>query len=300
MSFSQVLVTGGTGFIGVLLVRALDEHGYRVLVLTRQQTLKRQEQSSVRYINSLDEIGNDDQLDSIINLAGESLAARRWSAQQKEKLISSRLDMTRHLFSLAQRLQHKPAVLINASAIGFYGPQGDQALDESAPPVGSFSQQLCQQWETAAQEFASLGTRICILRLGIVLGQDGGPFTELRKSFDFGVASQFADGRQWMSWIHRDDVIGIILFALKHAELDGPINTTSPEPVTNAQFCTVMQQHKRTFLRLRLPAFLLRALVGEMADELLLTGQRVVPKKLTESGYTFKYPDLQAALKNLL
>ncbi|MGI9292961.1 MAG: TIGR01777 family oxidoreductase [Pseudomonadales bacterium] len=296
----QVLVTGGTGFIGVPLVRALGEYGHRVLVLTRQQSLKQQSDSKARFITSLDEIDDDEQIDSIINLAGESLAARRWSAQQKEKLVSSRADTTHQLFRLAQRLQHKPAVLINGSAIGFYGPQGDQALDESAPPVASFSQQLCQQWEAAAQEFESLGMRVCILRLGIVLGPDGGPFTELRKSFDFGVASQFADGKQWMSWIHRDDVIAIILFALQHAEIEGPINTTAPEPVTNAQFCSAMQNNKRTFIKLNLPPFLLRTMVGEMADELLLTGQRVVPKKLLDSGYTFQYPDLHAALRNLL
>ncbi len=296
----RILVTGGTGFIGVPLVRALREQGYRVLVLTRQQALKQQSDSNVRFINSLDEIGNGERIESMVNLAGESLAARRWSAQQKAKLIGSRLDTTRELFSLAQRLQNKPAALVNASAIGYYGPQGDQSLDESAPPVASFSQQLCQQWEAAAQEFASLGTRVCLLRFGIVLGPDGGPFAELRKSFDWGVASQFADGKQWMSWIHRDDVIGIILFALQHADIEGPVNTTAPEPVTNAQFCAAMQNNKRTFLRVRLPAFLLRTMVGEMADELLLTGQRVVPKKLADSGYTFMYPALQGALRNLL
>lgn len=296
----QVLVTGGTGFIGEPLVRALQAHDYRVLVLTRQQAIKQRSNTKVRFVNSFDEIGDDERIDSLINLAGESLAARRWSAQQKNILVSSRLDMTQQLFVLAQRLTHKPAVLVNASAIGYYGPQGDQALDESAPTVASFSQQLCQQWEAAAQEFTTLGIRVCMLRLGIVLGPEGGPFAELRKSFDFGVGSQFGDGKQWMSWIHRDDVIAIILFALQQAQIEGPVNTTAPEPLTNAQFCAAMQNNKRTFVRLKLPAFLLRAIVGEMADELLFSGQRVVPKKLLDNGYEFKYPELQAALRNLL
>ncbi|MGI9285505.1 MAG: TIGR01777 family oxidoreductase [Pseudomonadales bacterium] len=295
----QVLVTGGTGFIGEPLVRVLVEQGYRVLVLTRQQTLKQSVKNSVRYINSLDEIGDDERIDSIINLAGESLAARRWSAQQKEILVSSRLDITQQLFNLAHRLAHKPAVLVNASAIGYYGPQGDQVLNESAQSVTSFSQQLCQQWEAAAQEFRNLGARVCMLRLGIVLGPDGGPFTELRKSFDFGVASQFADGKQWMSWIHRDDVIAAVLFTLQREEIEGAVNTTAPEPVTNAQFCAAMQNNKRTFIKLNLPAFLLSTIVGEMAEELLLSGQRVVPKKLLDNGYQFKYPELQAALGDL-
>lgn len=296
----QILVTGGTGFIGVPLVQALCEQGYRVVVLTRQQSPKALRDTAVRCIHSLDEIDAAESIDAIINLAGESLAARRWSPQQKEILVSSRVDTTRELFACAQRLQQKPAALINASAIGYYGPQGDDPLDETGPTVQCFANELCEQWEAAAREFESLGTRVCVLRLGIVLGPDGGPFTELRKSFDFGVASQFANGEQWMSWIHRDDVVAIMLFALQNDELEGPVNTTAPEPVSNAQFCAAMQQNKRTLIQLKLPAFMLRALIGEMADELLLTGQRVIPKKLVDNGYVFKFPDLQSALQDLL
>ncbi len=296
----QVLVTGGTGFIGAPLVHQLCEQGHSVLVLTRQKSLKEKQSSGVRYINSLDEISDDDHIDAIINLAGESLAESRWTDQQKKKLVNSRLHTTRDLFACAQRLQHKPGVLINASAIGYYGPQGDARLDETAPPVDCFSHKLCEQWEAAAQEFETFGTRVCRLRFGVVFGPGGGAFSELRRSFDFGVASQFGDGKQWMSWVHRDDVIGVILYALQHTDIEGAINTTAPEPVTNAQFCEAMRSNKRTLIKLKLPAFVMRTLVGEMAEELLLTGQRVVPKKLNDAGYSFKYPDLQSALADLL
>ncbi len=296
----QILITGGTGFIGTPLVHALSKQGQRVLVLTRQQALTQKKSDSIRYINSLDEISDDEHLHAIINLAGESLAESRWTEQQKQNLINSRLHTTRDLFTCVQRLQHKPDVLINASAIGFYGPQGDTKLDESAATVDCFSHQLCQQWEAAAQQFETFGTRVCRLRFGVVFGPDGGAFSELRRSFDFGVASQFGDGKQWMSWVHRDDVIGVILYVLQHADIAGAINTTAPEPVTNAQFCAAMRTNKRTLIKLKLPAFVMRTLVGEMAEELLLTGQRVVPKKLVDSGYTFKYPDLQPALASLL
>ncbi len=296
----QILVTGGTGFIGTPLVGKLKEQGHSVLVLTRQESLKQKQPGNIRYINNLDEVSDDQHLDAIINLAGESLAESRWTDQQKQKLVNSRLHTTRDLFACAQRLQHKPEVLINASAIGYYGPQGDTKLDESAPTVDCFSHKLCEQWEAAAQQFEALGTRVCRLRFGVVFGPDGGAFSELRRSFDFGVASQFGDGEQWMSWVHRDDVVAVILYALQHADIEGAINTTAPEPVTNAQFCEAMRAKKRTLIKLKLPPFVMRTLVGEMAEELLLTGQRVVPKKLIDSGYSFKYPDLQSALERLL
>ncbi len=296
----KILITGGTGFIGRPLVKALVNAGAEVTVLTRKAGQKsRLEDGRLIYINHLDEVSDDQRIDAMINLAGEPLAGGRWSRARKALLLNSRVQVTSELRKLASRLERKPEVLVSGSAIGYYGHQDDTLLDENAAYAECFSHRLCALWEQEAMTFAELGMRVCLLRTGIVLGKGGGPLRELRKSFDMRVATQFSRGDQWMSWIHLDDEVGIILYALSHDNIHGVINATAPVPVTNKAFCREFGRIKKTFFKLTIPAAILKIMLGEMAEEILLTGQRVVPKKLLDCGYAFKYRELKSALENL-
>ncbi len=293
----HILITGGTGFIGTALLEELGKGGHRATVLTRQ-TLA--DDPHCRYIQHLDELESDACCDAVINLAGASLAAHRWTARYKREILNSRLDTTRSLLALMRRLVHPPEVLLSASAIGYYGHHGDEFLAEDASIVPGFAQDLCQQWENLALEAASLGSRVCLLRLGVVLDTGGGALVQMARPFRLGVANWLGDGQQWLSWVHRQDVVTAILFLLQRPDLTGPFNVTAPNPVTSRGFCEAMQRHRRTFLTTPVPAAAMRLLVGEMADELLLNGQRVVPSALQAAGFEFAFPNLDLALADIL
>ena len=288
------LITGGTGFIGTALTARLTACGHRVTVLTRRQ---RPEQGQVSYIEDLAAVPADTVIDSIVNLAGASLAGARWTAAYKQTIIDSRLQTTRRVVELIQRLEHKPSVLLSASAIGYYGHHGDEVLDEEGAVAQGFSHELCRQWETAARAAGEEGVRVCLLRLGVVLDADGGALQEMARPFRFGVANWLGDGRQWLSWVHREDVVSAIRILDNRTDLRGAFNITAPEPVTSRGFCTALQKHYRTWLAAPVPAPIMRLLVGEMAQELLLQGQRVVPARLQDAGFTFAYPGLERALQ---
>ncbi|MCB1703909.1 MAG: TIGR01777 family oxidoreductase [Halioglobus sp.] len=289
----QILLTGGTGFIGAALIPALLAGGHEVIVLSRRAHTDR---SRCRYIQSLDEVSTQTRLGAVINLAGASLAARRWSADYKREIVDSRLDTTRQLLALFRRLEHCPRTLLSASAVGYYGHHGDDCLSESATVDPGFAQALCSDWESLARQAESLGVRVCLLRLGVVLDSGGGALEEMAKSFHFGVASWLGSGRQWLSWVHRQDVVRACEFLLEREALQGPFNITSPRPVTGRGLATALQAHFRTFIRAGVPAPVMRLLVGEMADELLLNGQRVVPERLQAAGFEFNYADIDSAL----
>ncbi len=291
------LVTGGTGFIGASLVRSLLREGHRATILTRQTI---GDTENCRHVDSLESISEDAEFAAVINLAGESLADKRWTRKYKQKIRDSRFGTTKALVTLLQRLQEKPAAMLSASAIGYYGHQGDVLLSENAEVVPGFAQHLCQQWESLACDAEALGIRVCRLRLGVVLDRGGGAMDQMRRPFDFGLANWLGTGRQWLSWVHRQDVILAIQFLLRREDLSGPFNVTAPEPVTSRGFCNAMKQHKRTLITLPVPGFALRLLVGEMAEELLLNGQRVVPTALQNAGFNFQYPQLEVALENIL
>ncbi len=297
----RILLSGGTGFIGQPLSMALSQAGHEVLILTRGSVPATSGLAGrICYLSNLNQISNDERIDCIINLAGEPLARGRWTPQRKTSFLSSRLQVTEDLLHLVQRLQHKPEVLLNASAVGYYGHQQDQHLDEQAVPVDCFSHQLCRQWEEAAKAFEPLGLRVCLLRIGVVLGRHAGPLQELRRSFDWGLATRLGNGRQWMPWVHLQDVLDICAYLLEHPELSGAFNITAPEPVSQAVFSrTLGRQLACLPVNLSIPAWALRLLIGEMADEILLSGQRVVPRKLLESGYRFAHPNLPEALADL-
>ena len=296
------MITGGSGFIGQPLVKALSQAGHRVLVLTRSiEGAARGFDGRVTLLTSLEQIGDDEVIDCIINLAGEPLAAGRWTPARKAAFGASRERMTEQLLQLAQRLRHKPKTLLSGSAVGYYGHHQDAFLDERAAAHDGFSHQLCKRWEDRALALESLGIRVCLLRIGIVFGRDGGPLQTLRLPFDFGVATQLGDGRQWMPWIHLDDVLDSCAFLMGRPDIQGAVNLCAPEPVTQAAFSRQLKQHLRhALIGIKVPAALLRLLVGEMADEVMLSGQRVIPGKLMEKGYVFRYGTLAVALDHLV
>lgn len=289
----RILLTGGTGFIGSALTESLLASGSEVMTLSRQVQDDRPQQ---RFVRSLDDIAATERLDAVINLAGASLAAHRWTAAYKREIVASRMDVTHQILDLLARLHRPPQVLLSASAIGYYGHHGDECLTESSAVTPGFAQTLCSDWESLALQAQQLGVRVCLLRLGVVLDSDGGALTEMAKSFRFGVASWLGSGRQWLSWVHRQDVIRAIQFLLGRDDLQGPFNITSPEPVTGRDFAGALRAHHRTLIRAGVPAPVMRLLVGDMAEELLLNGQRVIPERLQAAGFEFTFSDLQSAL----
>jgi uncharacterized protein (TIGR01777 family) len=294
----RILLTGGTGFIGGALIERLLQRGDSVLVYSRDRSHFGSD--NIQYINDLSDISKNDYFECFINLAGENMSRGRWNEARKAELIGSRIDSTRAIFELAQRLQRPPRVLLSASAIGYYGHQGDQRLSEDAPPEEGFSHRLCQAWEQEASRFEGLATRVCRLRLGVVLADQGGAMDELTRSFRFGLGCWLGSGSQWLSWIHRDDAIRAMEFLLDDSQVGGVYNLTAPEPVTNRQFCQALCQHLPVLLSVPVPGPILRLAVGEMADELLLNGQRVLPRRLQEAGFVFRYGTLAQALPDLL
>jgi len=289
----QLLITGGTGFIGTALLESLAEDGHRAVVLTRRRGTDTQH---CRYVNSFDEIPAAEHFDAVINLAGASLAGRRWTEAYKREIIDSRIETTAAVLALMKRLDTPPPVLLSASAVGYYGHHDAEELDEASAVTPGFSQALCGDWEAVAGEAAELGARVCRLRFGVVLDAGGGALLEMARSFRFGVESWLGSGEQWMSWVHRADVVRAMGFLLERADLAGPFNVTAPRPVTARELAAALARQQRTFIRAGVPAPVARLLLGEMADELLLHGQRVVPRALQSAGFEFLYRDIDSAL----
>ncbi len=296
----RLLVTGGTGFIGQPLCRTLSEQGHVLTVLTRAASAAGHVSNRVRAVQWEPGRGGEweravAEADAVINLAGEPIAAHRWRVAQKQHIVSSRMETTRALVAAMRRASPKPALLINASAIGYYGPHGDEPLTEEAASGAGFLAETCRQWEAEAMAAESLGMRVVRLRIGIVLGQGGGALSKMTPPFRAFVGGPLGTGRQWMSWIHREDVIGLIAWLLTQPQASGAFNATAPEPATMRQFCQALGRTLQRPSWAPVPSFLLRVLLGEMA-EMLLTGQRVLPARAQSLGYRFRYPTLQASL----
>jgi uncharacterized protein (TIGR01777 family) len=300
-SKKKMLITGGSGFIGKRLVQVLMTLNHEITVLSRNiSATVHAFKGKVSVITDLSEILDNSEFDVIINLAGESLAGGRWTKKRKEKFVESRLAITSNICELIKRLKYKPDVLINGSAIGYYGPHQDNILDENGSVVDCFSHELCRKWEEQALKAETSDTRVCLLRIGIVLGDDGGPLAELRLPFEYGVSMQISHGQQWMSWIHRDDLIAMILHIMNQSDISGVVNATAPNPVTNKGFADTLSLYLKTFVRIRVPGKLLSFMVGELADEVLITGQRVIPAKIQRKGFVFTYPELEGAFEALI
>lgn len=294
----NILLTGGTGLIGTALINHwLNQH--KLIVLTRsEEKVKRLWGTKVSAETELSNI-DFNQLDAVINLAGEPIAEKRWSAKQKQIMCHSRWQLTEKLVSCINKANTPPAILISGSAVGYYGRQQQQLISEDYQHIyDEFTHQLCKRWEELASAAAPT-TRVCILRTGIVLASHGGALSKMLPAFRFGLGGRIGDGEQYMSWIHLDDIVGLTDFLLQHPTLQGPFNATAPNPVTNKEFSNMLAKQLGRPALLPMPAPVISLLLGEMAD-LLLSGQRVLPTNLVKAGYRFKYDTLAPALANLL
>lgn len=297
----EIVIAGGTGFIGKSLCEALSLHGHRLTLLTRQRGEgKRLLGPSVRVIEwdaqrSGAWEGCLNGAQAVINLTGASIADARWTDRRKQVLVESRVKATRMLVDACSRLAVKPDVLINSSGIGFYGPHGDEVLDESDGPGKGFLADLCVQWESAAQEASSQGMRVVCLRTGMVLERDGGALPRMVLPFRLFLGGPVMPRTQWVSWIHRDDVVGLIEWALSN-QTTGPVNAVAPTPVTMRDFCQTLGRALHRPSWCPVPEFALKMALGEMGS-LMTTGQKVAPVIAQKGGYRFRYPLLDGALR---
>lgn len=297
----KILITGGTGFIGRYIIPGLLNENYDVIVLSRNP--KQAEKilpNTCTVIGNLNDLSRELPLKGIINLAGEPIDKKRWSKKQKAKLVGSRIEVTQQCIDLIKRLDQKPSWLISGSAIGFYGPQGDAFLTENTKGVPSFTHDMCQQWEQCALRAKAFKVRVCLLRTGVVLGRGGGALKRIVPPFKWGVGGRLGNGKQWFSWVHQEDLRRIIMTLIEKPDYSGPLNATAPNPVTNQELTNSLAKalHRPVFLPV--PSFMIKTLYGEMGQELLLKGQRVVPKKLLTQGFEFEYPHLSDALDDVL
>lgn len=296
----HILLTGGTGMIGRALCAYWAEQGHRLTVWSRQPAKVAELCGpSVRGIARLEEL-NDEPLDAVVNLAGAPIADRPWSKKRKALLWASRIGLTEQLLAWLHSREQQPAVLLSGSAVGWYGDGGEQELNENTPRVtDDFAAQLCGAWEETALRAEALGIRVVLVRTGLVLNPDGGMLKRLLLPFKLGLGGRLGDGRQWMPWIHFADQIALMDFLLQRSEARGPYNACAPLPARNAEFTKAMGQALSRPTLLPVPAFALRAGLGEMSG-LLLGGQRAVPMRLLEAGFSFRFTHLDVALVDLL
>src|SRR4051812_10834180 len=295
-----VLVTGATGFIGSRLVASLSGAGHRVIALGRNPAKAGMLPPPITVITSLDQLSDDTAIDAIVNLAGEPIGNGLWTEEKRRRILDSRVSMTGDIVGLIARLTRKPGVLVSGSAIGWYGLWQDQVLTESAKSHVCFSHELCDAWENAARPAAEHGVRVAYLRIGLVIGTDGGFITRMLTPFEFGLGGPLGSGKQWMSWIERDDLVRLIAHVIASPDLAGPVNATAPIPVTNLKFTEELSRRLHRPAIFRIPDALLRRVGGDFASELLLGGQRVLPNKALSHGFKFRHETLRSAFEAIL
>lgn len=292
----KILVTGGTGFVGQSLCPALAADGHEVVILTRQPAprLPAGGISSVTRLDGLDASG----FGGVVNLAGAPIGDARWTETRKKLLLDSRINTTARLVEWMARAKRRPPVLVSASAVGYYGEQGDRPVTEDTPPTPGFTHDLGAAWEREATKAGELGVRVCLMRIGVVLGEGGGALAKMLPAFRMGAGGRLGSGKHWFPWIHRADVTAICQWLLANDKARGAYNVGAPNPVTNAEFTRALGRALGRPTVLPMPGAALKLLFGEMS-ELLLVSDRMLPKRLLDEGFTFRYPDLDRALTNI-
>lgn len=300
----RVIVAGGTGFIGSALVEELLGAGYEVVVLSRDKA-----KAEARFSDRVRGAAWDgrsaagwgelaDGAKGIVNLAGAPIDKWPWSRERKKRILDSRVDATRAVVEAVRSADRVPEVVVQGSAVGFYGPRGSERLTEDSPSGEGFLAHVCRQWESTAREVAELGVRLAIARTGIVLGP-GGALEQIARPFRYFVGGRLGSGEQGVSWVHRADEVGAIRFLLEHDDAHGPFNLTAPEPVSNRQLAAALGKVLGRPAIVPAPAFAIRMALGQMGEELLLRGQYVYPEKIQQLGYVFQYDTLSKALEQI-
>jgi uncharacterized protein (TIGR01777 family) len=304
----RVFVTGGTGLIGSRLVKRLRERGDAVVLLTRRAAAVRDRFADCTLVEGDPTVAGPwaeavADCDAVVNLAGENVFGKRWNDDFKRLLMDSRVKSTDNVVAALARQPRTASgaakVLVNASAVGYYGPHGDEEIDETSPPGSDYQAQICVAWEKSALAAQAAGMRVALVRIGVVLDREGGALKPLLIPFKLGVGGPIGSGKQWMPWIHHADQVGILLLALDRADAHGPINGTAPNPVRNKEFGKALGRALGRPAFLPTPAFALRLMLGEVAG-VAIEGQRVLPRQALKLGYQFRFPTLDAALADIL
>ena len=294
----RILITGGTGFIGKELCPRLIERGDQLSVFSRQPAESvKAICGRVQTVKSLDSLRSDPGFDAVINLAGEGIADKRWSASRKQALRDSRIRLTEELVDVIRTWDKSPEVLVSGSAVGFYGDQGAAPVTEDTPPRDEFTHRLCNDWEKAAMALAGENTRVCLSRTGVVAGPGGGFLQRMLLPFRLGLGGRLGSGEQYMPWVHRTDVVSALIWMIDTATAQGPYNVVSPNPVTNAEFTRTLGKVLHRPTPFPAPGAVLKVALGEMS-RLLLTGQNAKPTRLLDEGFEFRFGDLESALQD--
>lgn len=295
----RIGITGATGMIGQGLIALAAGSGHEIIGYSRRPGAALPLVTKT-LVSSAADVLPETKLDALVHLAGESLFGL-WTVKKRDRIRRSRVDLTRQLIARLKTWDaaNRPQVLLCASGIGFYGDRGDEILEETSSQGTGFLAELCRDWEAAAREAVAIGIRVVHLRTGVVLGQNGGAFPLMRTAFLLGAGGRFGPGRQWMSWIHEQDQVALMLWAIETESVAGPLNLCSPHPLTNADFTRQLASHLHRPAFMHVPALALRLLMPGMADEMLLASQRAFPRVATDLGYQFALPDLGDALTAL-
>ncbi|MBN2182247.1 MAG: TIGR01777 family oxidoreductase [Sedimentisphaerales bacterium] len=298
----SVVITGATGFIGSALCKELCQD-YKVIALSRD--VRRASQLIGEFTEVLEWDGRTtgtwirraDGAFAVINLAGDNLASGKWNQYKKAGILHSRLDTTRAIIAAIKQVDKKPSVVIQSSAVGYYGSSGLEKLNEQSPPGKGFLADVCRKVEICTEQIENLGVRPVVIRTGVVLGSGGGALQKLAGAYKFFLGGHPGSGKQWFSWISMHDMVAAIRFLIENENQKGVFNLTSPKPVTMKKFCKSLGRVLHRPSLFRVPGFILRLKFGEMADEMLLSGQRVIPERLLDAGFRFEYPEIEQALK---
>lgn len=296
----KILVTGSTGLVGSALLPFLRSQGHEVFRLVRSQAKVGPAEIYWNPEQGIEDTSRLEGLDAVVHLAGENISEGRWTEEKKKRIRDSRVQGTRSLSDALARLERPPRTLVSASAIGYYGSRGDEMMREESAPGSDFLAEVCREWEAATEPAAQKDMRVVMLRFGVILTPKGGALSKMLAPFQFGVGGRLGSGRQYMSWITLDDVVGIINHALNDETLQGPVNVVAPNAVTNYEFTKTLGRVLSRPTIFPVPAFAIRLAFGEMGDAALLASTRVEPARLKESGYAFQHPELEGALRSML